>query len=56
MRAAGSSEAEIEIYLATQTSPIMNAVIGFFGCMVTGIVGSLIIAAFLRTKEAPPQG
>ncbi len=55
MRAAGTSEAEIEHQMARQTSLIMNAITGFAGCMVIGNGGSFIIAAFIRTKEAPPQ-
>lgn len=53
MRSQGKPEAEINAYLAqlapTQT-PFMQALFGFIGTVGTGLVASLIIAAFCRKK------
>ena len=53
LRDAGKSEAEItaavEMAAKTQT-PVMSAVMGAVGTIVTGILASLIIAIFHRKK------
>lgn len=53
LREAGKSEAEIvkliEIASKSQT-PFINAMSGFIGTFLTGLLGSAIIAAILRKK------
>ena len=53
LKADGKTEAQIaaELEMASQTqTPVMQALFGFIGTMVTGVVGSLIIGAFYRKK------
>ncbi len=54
MRSEGKSEEEIrntlEVMAATQT-PAMQAIFGFIGTVVTGLVSSLIIGVFVKKKE-----
>jgi hypothetical protein len=53
LRQQGKSEMEINAMLtmtAPMQTPLMNALTGFAGTIVTGLVGSLIIAAFVRKK------
>lgn len=54
MRSEGKSEADIarefEKMAPTQT-PIMQALLGCLGTIATGLVASLVIAAFLRKKD-----
>ena len=52
MRSAGQPEAQIEAELALQT-PLIQAIWGFIGTVVTGFLASLVIAAFLRRKSHP---
>lgn len=49
LRDAGRTEAEISAALALQT-PMIQAVQGLIGTVVTGILASLVIAVFLRRK------
>ena len=54
MKAQGKSEAEIKQLMdaaAPTQTPIMNALRGVIGTVVTGFVVSLAAAAFLRRKE-----
>ena len=54
MRSAGRSDAEIKqvMDMAAKTStPAMQAFVGFCGTMVTGVVVSAIIGAFVRAKK-----
>ncbi|HLF14406.1 MAG TPA: DUF4199 domain-containing protein [Bacteroidota bacterium] len=53
LKADGKTEVQIaaELEMASQTqTPVMQALFGFIGTMVTGVVGSLIIGAFYRKK------
>ena len=53
MRKQGMSETEISTMLAMTAgmqTPLMNALTGFFMTMLTGLVCSLIIGAFVRKK------
>jgi hypothetical protein len=53
LRQQGKSEMEINAMLtmtAPMQTPLMNALTGFAGTIGTGLVGSLIIAAFVRKK------
>ena len=50
MRADGDSEAEIEAYVAAQTNPLLNGLMGFLGTVATGIVASLVIPIFVKTR------
>lgn len=53
LRAQGKSDGEIAAMLAMTApmqTPLMNALTGFAGTIGTGLVGSLIIAAFIRKK------
>lgn len=57
MRAEGKSEADIEQYvntLTTMQNPLMQGIMGFLGTMITGVVASLIIAAFTRKQPSTP--
>lgn len=52
-RANGKSEAEIAADLEASAqfqTPVMQALFGFIGTIFTGLVGSLIIGAFVRKK------
>ena len=52
---AGMSEEQIEQTLqatAFMRTPLGGAVMGFIGTMITGLVLSLILSAFIRHKEA----
>jgi signal transduction histidine kinase len=55
LREAGSSEAEIRRQLAsaaqTYNTP-MNALFGFIGTMITGLLVSMVIAIFVRARPA----
>jgi len=54
MRSAGRSEAEIQqtmAMVAKTSTPAMQAIFGFFGCLITGVVVSAIIGAFIRAKK-----
>ena len=53
MQAAGKSEAEIAAAIeggAAMQTPIANALAGFFGTFVTGVVASAIIAIWIRAR------
>ena len=53
LRQQGKSDAEISVILsmaAPMQTPIMNALTGFVATLGTGLVGSLITAAFIRKK------
>ena len=55
LRTAGQSEAEIKqtMDLTAKTStPVIQACFGFLGTLVTGIVVSAIIGAFVKAKKA----
>ena len=49
LRDAGHTEAEVSAALALQT-PLIQAVQGLIGTVVTGVLASIVIAAFLRRK------
>jgi len=49
LRDAGRTEAEVSAALALQT-PLIQAVQGLIGTVVTGVLASLVIATFLRKK------
>src|SRR5262245_14710009 len=54
----GKSEAEVAEALrvnAANTTPMAQAMNGFIGTLITGIVGSAIIAIFVRAKGAGHQ-
>lgn len=58
LRTAGRSDEEIRATLemaAKAQTPMLQALFGFIGTVVTGIVASLVIGAFVRAKksEAP---
>jgi hypothetical protein len=59
LRAQGMSEEMIKAQLGQQAAfqtPFMSALMGFLGTAVTGLLGSLIIGAFIRKKAvAAPQ-
>ena len=53
MVAEGKSEAEIAQAISAASvwqTPIMNALAGFLGTFITGVIGSAIIAAFIRQR------
>jgi hypothetical protein len=53
LRSAGRSEAEITAYIdlgAWMRTPLVNALMGVLGTVVTGFLASLVIAAFSRKK------
>ena len=51
-RRAGQSEAQVAAILETPTqTPVEGAFAGFVGTVATGLLASLIIAAFLRRKS-----
>jgi hypothetical protein len=55
LRAAGQSEEQIKLAMdmtAKTSTPVMQALFGFLGTMVTGIVVSMIIGAFVKAKNA----
>lgn len=55
LRAAGKSETEIAAALAASARaqrPVVQAVSGFAGTLVTGAVASLVIGAFCRSRPA----
>ena len=55
LRTAGKSEDEIKMVMdmtAKTSTPMMQAFFGFCGTLVTGIVVSAIIGAFIRAKKA----
>lgn len=51
LKEAGQTEAEISASLRLQT-PLIQAILGLVGTMVTGILASLIIAAFARRSQS----
>jgi hypothetical protein len=51
LKDAGRTEAEISAALSLQT-PLIQALMGAVGTLVTGILASLVIAIFLRKKSA----
>ncbi|MEO6213451.1 MAG: DUF4199 domain-containing protein [Vicinamibacterales bacterium] len=54
MQRAGRSEAEIAAAIdaaATMQTPMSQAMAGFFGTFVTGVVASAIIAVWIRTRR-----
>lgn len=56
MRQAGKNEAEVTAALgktAAMQTPAAQAVAGFIGTVVTGLIASLVIALFARGKKAP---
>jgi len=55
MRADGASQADIDAYVAGQTNSRLNAVMGFLGTVGTGVVASLIIPIFIRSRGSAPQ-
>jgi len=53
MRTAGRTEAEISTAMdmaRTMQTPLINAISGAIGTLATGLVASLVIAAFCRQK------
>ncbi len=53
MRSEGRSEEEIRMALealATTQTPMIQAIFGFIGTVVTGLVSSLVIGAFVKKK------
>ena len=55
LHAAGRSEAEIKQMMdmtARTSTPAMQAIFGFAGTVMTGILSSLVIGAFARAKKA----
>jgi hypothetical protein len=57
LKAKGMSEADIKTQLdamAPMQTSFMSALSGFLGTVVTGLVISLIAAAFIRKKETTP--
>jgi hypothetical protein len=50
LKQAGRSEAEISAGLALQT-PLVQALMGLIGTVITGILASLVIAIFVRKKK-----
>jgi hypothetical protein len=55
LRTAGKSDAEIKAVMdmnAKASTPPMQAFFGFLGTMVTGVVVSAIIGAFVRARKA----
>jgi hypothetical protein len=56
LKSAGKSDAEIAAELeagARMSTPFVSAISGFIGTVVTGLLASLVIAAFTRRKTAP---
>lgn len=54
---AGTSPGDIEAAIQAQAmmqTPIANALAGFFGTLITGILGSAIIAAFVKAPAKTP--
>jgi hypothetical protein len=57
MRDQGRSDEEIQAMLdmtAQTSTPTLQAVVGFIATMVTGLVASLIIAAFVKARKPSP--
>lgn len=55
LRDAGRSEADIRQMMdmtAKTSTPMLQAFFGFLGTLVTGVVVSMIIGAFVRAKKA----
>ena len=55
----GQSEAEIQAFLDAQAAgqtPFLNALVGFVMTIVTGIVASAVIAAFIRHRSGVAAG
>jgi hypothetical protein len=50
LKQAGRSEAEIAAFASLQT-PLIHAVQGLLGTVVTGLLASLVIGIFLRRKK-----
>jgi hypothetical protein len=55
LRTAGQSEEQIRQTMemtAKTSTPVMQALFGFLGTVITGIVVSMIIGAFVKAKKA----
>ena len=55
LRSAGQTEADIRTAMeltAKTSTPLMQACFGFLGTMVTGVIVSAIIGAFVKAKPA----
>jgi hypothetical protein len=53
----GMAQADIDAAIqatAAMSTPIMNALTGFIGTLITGIIGSAIIAAFVKAPARTP--
>lgn len=55
LEAQGRSEAEIAAAVQSSLTPMAQAMSGFIGTLVTGIVASAVIAAFVRARPAPAR-
>ena len=59
MQAQGKTEAEIAQAMSDASAwqtPIMNALAGFLGTFMTGVLASAIIGAFIRRRPGVPAG
>ena len=59
LAAQGRSAAEIEAEVAAgkvAATPMANAMAGFIGTLVTGIIASAVIAIWVRARPAPATG
>ena len=55
----GKSEAEIQSFLDAQApgqTPFLNALVGFIMTIVTGVIASAVIAAFIRHRPGVAAG
>ena len=58
MRAQGKTDAEIAAAVdaaAVMQTPLANALAGFFGTFVTGVVASAVIGIWVRARSAGPR-
>ena len=55
LAAQGKSEAEIAAAVQSSLTPMAQAMSGFIGTLVTGIVASAAIAAFVRARSSPAR-
>jgi hypothetical protein len=56
LRTEGKSEEEIKMVidaLAGSQTPVMGAIYGFVGTVMTGLIASLLIAIGYKKKDAP---